>query len=794
MGLEAVFKLSIYTLTGFVGLILGLAENGPIPYFSLPITLFAYWWCETPQAERRLHSRGLNEPTARVLGILALIAAAFEFFGNNPEGKLLAGIHLVVYLTWVVLLQQKSIYRYWLLMSLGMMHVAVGSVLTLATWYGLSLIVYLFGGIWTLSIFSLYRVAQEFSAVDPLHTAMGTGEAGALDPGTTSTARIYNSVRFDNQTRWISMRLVSGVTATALAGLVVGMTFFMLIPRIWVGTSLGLSEESLPPALRRSVTGQMNEIRLGDMGPILESNDPVLRIRLKNHQTQEPLDVQLVSEWLGLREPLFRGAVMTEYDNGRWRPERGWGTPIRIPADPANIDPAVPLIRQEIHLERLGNGVLPCIGRPLSMHDHEGYRCALILEVAGLAVRRPYFEQIAGPVDYVAYSELPSEARRARPGHTPGLNESTMTRVSRYLARCTGVPDSAAPLRDLSREIVEKESRRRGEELSDLDKARALESYLRDSGLFKYSLQPAAATPLTDPVVEFVMNRREGHCQYFASALGLMLRSAGIPARLVTGFKGGEALDDGALSVEKRFAHVWVEAWIDGSRWVTFDATPEQERDQSVSEIGNKRNFLTSLISRISGVWETNILEVSLERQESTIYQPLREIGESTVQSAREFWNSPRSSLLRILAFLADPRNWLTLPGLLTLGCLGGFLWVIRRRSLSMWKWKRRGSKSADAGISRVEFYERFAALMQSQGRTRHEAQTQREFVTEAVQILEPRLSEATAEEVGQLAQLYYRVRFGSAELTSQESRGLSDLFVRLERDLAREPRTRMPV
>lgn len=263
MGLATVFKLSIYTLTGFVGLILGAAEYGFIPFISLPVTVFAYWWCETGN-DAAGNRRGLSESLALVFGFLSLVAASFEFFSESHEGRLLSGIHLVVYLTWVVLLQQKSNYRYWLLMTLGMMHVAVGAVLTNATWYGLSMIVYLFGAIWTLSVFSLYRVAQEFAAIEPdsVKEAVPQGVGAAPD----LQAEVFNDICLENNASWISFRLVSGVALTSLAGLLVGGAFFALIPRVWVGTALGISDDALPSSLRR-VTGQAHEVRLGDFGP-----------------------------------------------------------------------------------------------------------------------------------------------------------------------------------------------------------------------------------------------------------------------------------------------------------------------------------------------------------------------------------------------------------------------------------------------------------------------------------------------------------------------------------------------
>ncbi len=84
MGLASVFKLSIYVLTGFVGLALGMAEFGPIPFISLPVTVFSYWWCEIGTRRGLFSQGGLGEGPARVLGFLSLLSASFEFFGDSP--------------------------------------------------------------------------------------------------------------------------------------------------------------------------------------------------------------------------------------------------------------------------------------------------------------------------------------------------------------------------------------------------------------------------------------------------------------------------------------------------------------------------------------------------------------------------------------------------------------------------------------------------------------------------------------------------------------------------------------
>jgi hypothetical protein len=102
-------------------------------------------------------------------------------------------------------------------------------------------------------------------------------------------------------------------------------------------------------------------------------------------------------------------------------------------------------------------------------------------------------------------------------------------------------------------------------------RARALVRHLQ--GEFDYSLE--STTPRgADPVLAF-LERRSGHCEYFASALALLARGAGIPARVVAGYRVAELNPIGGYHVvRERDAHAWVEAYVEGRGWLTLDATP----------------------------------------------------------------------------------------------------------------------------------------------------------------------------------------------------------------------------
>lgn len=107
-------------------------------------------------------------------------------------------------------------------------------------------------------------------------------------------------------------------------------------------------------------------------------------------------------------------------------------------------------------------------------------------------------------------------------------------------------------------------------------KQEALEAIVRHLAAFEYSLDDRHESRI-DPIVEFLTVHKRGHCELFASSMALLARSAGIPARVVAGYRVDETNPITGLSVVRdRNAHAWVEAWV-GDRWMTFDPTPFSE-------------------------------------------------------------------------------------------------------------------------------------------------------------------------------------------------------------------------
>jgi Transglutaminase-like superfamily/TgpA N-terminal domain/Domain of unknown function (DUF4129) len=107
------------------------------------------------------------------------------------------------------------------------------------------------------------------------------------------------------------------------------------------------------------------------------------------------------------------------------------------------------------------------------------------------------------------------------------------------------------------------------------DQAQAIESFLR-GGAFRYTLKPKPGRPGEDPVTAFLFDTKEGYCEYFATAMGDMLRSLGIPVRLVNGFGPGTYDQKlGRYVVKESDAHTWVEVYFPSYGWIPFEPTPD---------------------------------------------------------------------------------------------------------------------------------------------------------------------------------------------------------------------------
>ena len=140
------------------------------------------------------------------------------------------------------------------------------------------------------------------------------------------------------------------------------------------------------------------------------------------------------------------------------------------------------------------------------------------------------------------------------------------------------------------------------------DRANAIETYLRSH--YGYTLQLPSSTP-ADPIANFLFVRRQGHCEYFSSAMAIMLRTIGIPSRVVNGFAGGEFNDiTSQYVIRASDAHSWVEAYIPGEGWLAFDPTPA-----GTAQSHSEWNRLMLYMDAMSSFWREWIVNYDLAHQ-----------------------------------------------------------------------------------------------------------------------------------------------------------------------------------
>jgi hypothetical protein len=289
------------------------------------------------------------------------------------------------------------------------------------------------------------------------------------------------------------------------------------------------------------LTGFANEIDLGGFGKISRDERPVLHV-LSYARPLPP----------GLK---WRGAALSRFDGTKW-------------SEPARSERMIPIVRGYAEIAGIDQ-----------RSRRDGRRMIYRVDVQNSGTGTLF---IAGIPEFV-YAEgrsllkTPEGALRTIAGLTSGGGGETF----RYEVSAHSGPALPEPLTEAERARylslppidvriygLVRQWAGNGE---PVERARGIQQHLKQD--FRYSLDGPVA-PVRDPLADFLFVRREGYCEYFASAMAVMLRAEGIPARVATGFQSGYFNDvSGLYVVRASDAHAWVEAYIDGA-WQTFDPTP----------------------------------------------------------------------------------------------------------------------------------------------------------------------------------------------------------------------------
>jgi len=329
---------------------------------------------------------------------------------------------------------------------------------------------------------------------------------------------------------------------------------------------------------RYHLPGFANEVALGQIGRLRQDHRTVMRVRILGSVPAEQL------KW--------RGVGLSRFDGRRWsnpyhirRPllvrDRLLALPREAPWRPGRR------LSYEVSLNPEISDTLFFAGTP----ELVWINLPLVLQGPNDTLR-PY--GVTGQaLRYGVHSLLPEQSTAALPRRPV---------PAQVLECCLGLPPLDPRIPELARHLTEGFT-------SAEASARAIESYLRRN--YRYTTELPRRSP-PDPLAYFLFERREGHCEYFASAMAVLLRAVGIPSRLVNGFQGGHYNPVSQWYVIRASdAHSWVEAYLPATGWTTFDPTPPDAGVPRLSAFARLGFYLDAAET----FWQEWVLGYDLTRQ-----------------------------------------------------------------------------------------------------------------------------------------------------------------------------------
>lgn len=404
--------------------------------------------------------------------------------------------------------------------------------------------------------------------------------------------------------------------ACVVASMFAGVVAFVITPRS-LAQQLGFAAT---PFLKAQSTDFSDSIKLGQAGNISQDNTPVLDVR--------PVTPQ--GSTANVVGPIYlRGAVLTNYnkETGQWSGATLNGVGIERQPGPnpeksetrrlttvENADDA----RSRTTYEIIQRGTKPnqdaTLFAPLQPLEVSVDGPGKIVYRKSDALLR--YTQGGGRLVYTVTSAS-DYRQRASDTKTESPAEQPEAVPAGERAPSVGTPGSDRPFYpvspaikrladDLLRERTIAESPYESGPLEVRRAALAVSAHLAS---FTYSLDQIAPPEGRDPVEMFLFETRQGHCEYFASAMVTLLRAMGIPARIATGFVAAEYNNvSGYFTVRKSDAHAWVEVQMEPGRWDTFDPTPAGELQSTRRAAGGPIAWMKHLWDAIEFSWLDNVV------------------------------------------------------------------------------------------------------------------------------------------------------------------------------------------
>ncbi len=662
--------------------------------------------------------------------VLIVLALPFYYLDWQYQAAMLAReragaatlAHLILGLSVIKLFQIKNDRDWVFLYLISFFEVLLAAGLSISPLFLGTLILYLLFAVCTIIAFEIRKASRHVKILE-------AKEVEAKKPS-------------------LSWRLPITATMILLAICLLAVPAFFMMPRVGGAGFSGGGGGGLS-----GFVGFSDSVRLGAIGKLQQNNEVVMRVRIEADDAASRRDLR------------WRGVALDNFDNRSWsntfkKSERKTET-----TDSSGlfkfgtVGKSEDLTVQTVYLEPIDTTAL--FGAPR------------IVAVQGSfpILQRDDNESLTLPrnserVVYKVFSDTaPPDAKDLRADDKPYQAFDQI-----YLQ----LPPIDGRISSLAKEIVEKAHAK-----NRYDAARAVENYLQTQ--YGYTLELKASGD--EPLADFLFNIREGHCEYFATAMAVMLRTQGIATRVVNGFQTGEYNDAaGAFIVTQKEAHSWVEVYFpETGSWITFDPTPAAGKNLSAQETA-AGNIIAARINKyieaLNMFWLQYVVAYDNQEQRS-LARAVRETISSNQTRAGNFWqiwrervkdwweslNGARGAAASSQTILQTILAILLVAGILVLFRLAG-----RRISRSqIWRWFKLGRKTDARQI--IEFYERMTKVLAKQNLRREPAQTPLEFALAV-----------GASEALQITQAYNRVRFGEESLTFQEVKEIEVWLENLER------------
>jgi transglutaminase-like putative cysteine protease len=543
----------------------------------------------------------------------------------------------------------------------------------------------------------------------------------------------------------------------AVAFVLLVLIFALAMPLFLIAPRYGSSALARTGGGLGGFVGFSDTVNLGDIGRLQQSERVVMRVRVDDPQAERNQSLR------------WRGVALDEFSGRGWRRSRGRSSYEQTNSERnlfqfGTIDSLHRITTQTFFVEPIDTPVLFAAPRAVALQGMFPY---VRRDTEGsLSTRQHDLERIT----YKAYSDTTEpDAESLRSDLEPYPQQ--YPRDSRLsFARYLQLPAELDPrISALARQWIV-----RAGASNRYDAARVVEQHLQSD--FGYTLDLKAGG--ADPLADFLFRVREGHCEYFSTAMAVMLRTQGVAARVVNGFQMGEYNDAAdAYTVTQRDAHSWVEVYFpETDSWVTFDPTPAAGRPARThtglaGSLGKYAEALELMwIQYVVGYdkQEQRTLATTLRNRLYAYRRALSEAIDNLTAAAVNWWHTITSGTLSANSWLGSASAALLLLPLLLLIFLMTLL-VSRARRLGLWRGLRFWRTETE-GRSVIDFYERMVAVLAARGLERAADETPLEFAAATGMM-----------EALKVTHAYNRVRFGEQRLSAAEAAEIEEWLTGLE-------------